>query len=84
MCNVVEIPKPGKLAKALHSPKGWRPITLIATVFKGLKRVAANRLEEAARNAGLLPTQLARPVKGRSATDLLAALLYDVDVNRIA
>ena len=83
-CNVVEIPKPGKPAKALHSPKGWRPIALLATVSKGLERVAAGRLEQAARQAGILPTQLAGPVKGRSATDLLAALLHDVDVARVA
>jgi len=32
----------------------------------------------------VLPAQLAGPVKGRSATDLLAALLHNVDVSRTA
>ena len=80
----MEIPKPGKPAKALHSPKGWRPIALIAVVLKGLERVVASRLEKAARQAGVLPTQLTRPVKGRSATNLLAALLHDINVARVA
>ena len=51
---------------------------------KGLERVVAARLEVAAKQAGVLPAQLARPVKGRSATNLLAALLHDVDVARVA
>jgi len=45
----MEIPKPGKPAKALYSLKGWRPIALLAIVLKGLERVAASRLEKAAR-----------------------------------
>jgi len=53
-------------------------------VLKGLERVVATRLEAAARQAGALPAQAAGPVKGRSATDLLAALFYDVDVARVA
>jgi len=80
----MEIPKLGKPAKALHSPKGWRPIALLATVLKGLERVVAGRLEQAARQAGVLLTQLARPVKGQSATNLLAALLHNVNVARVA
>ena len=53
-------------------------------MLKGLERVVAARLEVAARQAGVLPAQLAGPTKGRSATDLLAALLYDVNVARVA
>jgi hypothetical protein len=36
------------------------------------------------RKNGVFPKQLAGPVKGRSATDLVAALLYDVDIAVVA
>ena len=53
-------------------------------MLKGLERVVASRLEKAARQAGVLLAQLAGPIKGRSTTNLLAALLHNVNVARVA
>jgi hypothetical protein len=80
--EVVEVPKPGK--KKRDTPKAYRPIALVTTVAKGLERVVAARVEEDARKSGVFPRQLAGPVRGRSATDLVAALLHDVDVAVVA
>lgn len=74
--TVVTLSKPGR---DTHTYKGWRPITLLSTIGKGLERLIARRMTSIATAANLLPTDTAGAVPTRSATDLVMALTNDAE-----
>ena len=81
---MVEIPKPGKPARARQCTKGWRPISLISVPAKGLERLVARRLARAADEGGLFGPLQAGAVLRRSAIDLLVALVYTAEADRVS
>ena len=76
--EVVMIPKPGK--RDLTSPRSWRPISLLSCLGKGLERLIARRIAWAAVHYGVLHRQQAGALPKRSATDLVAALVHDIEM----
>ena len=76
--EVVMIAKPGR--RDLSTPRAWRPISLLSCVGKGLERLIARRMSWAAINSGVLHPQQAGALPKRSAVDLVAALVHDIEV----
>lgn len=74
--EVVMIPKPNRDPS---TPKGWRPISLLSCLGKGLERLIARRLAHAAVAEGVLPPQVAGALPKRSAIDIVSALVHDVE-----
>ncbi|CVL08167.1 uncharacterized protein FMAN_14180 [Fusarium mangiferae] len=71
------IAKPGR--RDLTSPRAWRPVSLLSCLSKGLERLIARRLAWTAVHFIILhPQQAAAPPK-RSATDLVTALMHDIE-----
>lgn len=62
--------------------EAFRPISSLSTVGKGLERLAAKTLAYRTLATGLAKGQQAGAVPGRSATDLVAALLQDCEAGR--
>jgi hypothetical protein len=54
--------------------KAWRPISLLATLGKGLESVVAERISHVVETYGLLPTNHFRARKQRSAEQALLLL----------
>ncbi|KJZ68476.1 hypothetical protein HIM_01090 [Hirsutella minnesotensis 3608] len=75
--EVVMIPKPGK--KNLSTPRAWRPISLLSCLGKGLERLIARRLAWASIHYAVLHPQQAGALPKRSAVDLVAALIHDIE-----
>ena len=75
--EVVMIPKPGK--RDLSKPKSWRPISLLSVLGKGLERLIARRISYIAVTQGILHTQQFGALQKRSAVDLVAALIHDLE-----
>lgn len=75
--EVVVLPKPKK--RDLSSPRSWRPITLLPCLGKGLERLIARRVSQAAVKQGVLSTQQFGALPKRSATDLVSCLVHDVE-----
>ncbi|KAM5344599.1 hypothetical protein ACJ41O_013134 [Fusarium nematophilum] len=75
--EVVMIAKPGR--RDLSTPRAWRPISLLSCLGKGLERLVARRLAWAAIHYGVLHPQQAGALPKRSATDLIAALIHDIE-----
>ncbi|GKU10992.1 unnamed protein product [Fusarium langsethiae] len=75
--EVVMIAKPGR--RDLTSPRAWRPISLLSCLGKGLERLIARRLAWAAVHYSILHPQQAGALPKRSATDLVAALIHDIE-----
>jgi len=73
---VCTLSKPGRDP---HTYKGWRPITLLSVLGKGVERLLARRMTAIALAAGLIPLNTAGAVPSRSASDLFAALVYDAE-----
>lgn len=71
------IPKPNR-DPSTH--KGWRPISLLSCLGKGLERLIARRLEHASVVAGVLPRQVARALPKRSAIDIVNTLVHDIEI----
>ncbi|KJZ68753.1 hypothetical protein HIM_11851 [Hirsutella minnesotensis 3608] len=71
------IPKPGK--KNLSTPRAWRPISLLSCLGKGLERLIARRLAWASIHYAVLHPQQAGALPKRSAVDLVAALIHDIE-----
>ncbi|KAI0993699.1 hypothetical protein K3495_g14485 [Podosphaera aphanis] len=69
--------KPNKSDKS--NPRSYRPIALLSVLGKGLERLVARRLSWVALNAKVLASQQFRAVPLRSATDLTACLVHDVE-----
>ncbi|RKK39565.1 hypothetical protein BFJ69_g18522, partial [Fusarium oxysporum] len=75
--EVVMIAKPGR--RDLTNPRAWRPISLLSCLGKGLERLVARRLAWACIHHGVLHPQQAGALPKRSATDLVAALVHDIE-----
>ncbi|KAM4054890.1 endonuclease-reverse transcriptase domain-containing protein [Hirsutella rhossiliensis] len=75
--EVVMITKPGR--RNLSTPRAWRPISLLSCLGKGLERLIARRLAWASVHYGVLHSQQAGALPKRSAVDLVAALLHDIE-----
>ncbi|RKK58754.1 hypothetical protein BFJ69_g17363, partial [Fusarium oxysporum] len=75
--EVVMIAKPGR--RDLTSPRAWRPISLLSCLGKGLERLIARRLVWAAIHYSVLHPQQAGALPKRSATDLVTALIHDIE-----
>jgi ribonuclease HI len=69
-----------KRGKPLDTPAGWRPISLLNTLGKGLERLMSWRLSRSALIAGLLNDQQFGALPGRSATDLVSCLIHDIEI----
>ncbi|OBS20651.1 hypothetical protein FPOA_06995 [Fusarium poae] len=76
--EVVMIAKPGR--RDLTSPRAWRPVSLLSCLGKGLERLIARRLAWAAVHYNVLHSQQAGALPKRSATDLVTALIHDIEV----
>ncbi|PHH84621.1 hypothetical protein CDD83_1649 [Cordyceps sp. RAO-2017] len=77
VAEVVMIPKPGK--RDLSTPRGWRPISLLACLGKGLERLIVRRLAWAAISQIVIHSQHAGALPKRSALDLALALIHDAE-----
>lgn len=75
--EVVMITKPGR--RNLSTARAWRPISLLSCLGKGLERLIARRLAWASIHYGVLHPQQAGALPKRSAVDLVAALLHDIE-----
>ncbi|KAF7532988.1 hypothetical protein G7Z17_g13581 [Cylindrodendrum hubeiense] len=75
--EVIMIPKPGK--RDLSSPRSWRPISLLSCLGKGLERLIARRLAFIAIDRKVLHKNQAGALIKRSAVDLIAALIHDIE-----
>ncbi|ODM23017.1 hypothetical protein SI65_00606 [Aspergillus cristatus] len=74
---LVALPKPGK--KDYSSPRSYRLIALLSTLGKGLERLIARRLAWTAIKHKVLHPQQFGALPCRSATDLAAALVHDIE-----
>ncbi|OAQ63773.1 endonuclease/reverse transcriptase [Purpureocillium lilacinum] len=75
--EVVMIAKPGR--RNLSTARAWRPISLLSCLGKGLERLIARRLAWASIHYGVLHPQQAGALPKRSAVDLVAALVHDIE-----
>ncbi|KID81124.1 Endonuclease/exonuclease/phosphatase [Metarhizium guizhouense ARSEF 977] len=75
--EVVMIAKPGR--RDLTTPRAWRPISLLSCLGKGLERLIARRLSWATIHYGVLHPQQTGALPKRSAVDLVAALIHDIE-----
>ncbi|OAQ74382.1 endonuclease/reverse transcriptase [Purpureocillium lilacinum] len=75
--EVVMIEKPGK--RDLSKTRTWRPISLLSCLGKGLERLIARRLAWASIRYGILHPQQIGALPKRSAVDLVAALVHDIE-----
>ncbi|KAJ0126813.1 hypothetical protein HZ326_30083 [Fusarium oxysporum f. sp. albedinis] len=75
--EVVMIAKPGR--RDLTEPRAWRPISLLSCLGKGLERLIARRLAWAAVHYSVLHPQQTGALPKRSATDLVTALIHDIE-----
>ncbi len=75
--EVVMLAKPGR--RDLSSPRAWRPISLLSCLGKGLERLIARRLAWASVHFGVLHPQQFGVLPKRSAVDLVAALVHDIE-----
>ncbi|KAK5994259.1 putative RNA-directed DNA polymerase from transposon BS-like protein [Cladobotryum mycophilum] len=75
--EVVMIPKPGK--RDLTKPRAWRPISLLSCLSKGLERLIAKRMAWTSVQHEVLDPKQAGALPKRSAVDLAAALIHDID-----
>ena len=75
--EVVMIAKPGR--RDLTTPRAWRPISLLSCLGKGLEQLIARRLAWASIRYGVLHPQQAGALPKRSAVDLVAALVHDIE-----
>ncbi|RKK75288.1 hypothetical protein BFJ68_g18117, partial [Fusarium oxysporum] len=75
--EVVMIAKPGR--RDLTEPRAWRPISLLSCLGKGLERLIARRLAWATVHFSVLHPQQTGALPKRSATDLVTALIHDIE-----
>lgn len=78
--EITIIPKPGKPEKAYTTAKGYRPISLLSCIGKGLERLMARRVSLLALEHKILPEQYFGALPKRSATDLVACVTHDTEV----
>ena len=77
--EVTIIPKPGKPEKAYTTHKGYRPISLLSCIGKGLERLLARRVSLLALEHKRLPEQYFGALPKRAASDLVACLVHDIE-----
>lgn len=75
--EVVMIPKANKDPRTV---KGWRPISLLSCVGKGLERLFGRRLAWLTVENKVLNPQHAGALPKRSAVDIVGCLHHDVEV----
>jgi ribonuclease HI len=75
--EVAMIPKLNK--RDLNDISAWRPISLLSCLSKGLERVIGRRLAYLAIKYKVLHPNQAGALPKRSATDIVTALVYDVE-----
>ncbi|OAQ58954.1 reverse transcriptase [Pochonia chlamydosporia 170] len=75
--EVAMIPKLNK--RDLSDVSAWRPISLLSCLSKGLERVIGRRLAYLAVKYKVLHPNQAGALPKRSATDIVTALIYDVE-----
>lgn len=73
---MVTLFKPGRDPQSF---KGWRPITLLSLVGKGIERLMAGRMAAATLEGGIVPPDTAGADPSRSALDLATALTHDIE-----
>jgi len=76
--EVAIMPKLGK--KDLTSVRSWRPIALLSCLGKGLERLFGRRIAWAALQNGILSPTHGGALPKRSATDLICALMHEIDL----
>ncbi len=76
VAEVILLPKPGR---DLTTAKGWRPISLLSCLGKGLERLVAKRMAWLAIKHQVVPQQLFGALPGRSAVDLVSCVIHDVE-----
>lgn len=76
--EVVMIPKPNK--RNLSDISAWRPISLLSCLGKGLERIIAKRMAYLAIKHKVVHHNQAGALPQRSATDIVAALVHDVEM----
>lgn len=74
------IPKPDK--SNLTDPRSWRPIALLSFLSNGLERLVARRMAYYAITCNIVHQNQAGALPKRSATDLAAALVHNVGLER--
>ncbi|EHK21785.1 uncharacterized protein TRIVIDRAFT_137081, partial [Trichoderma virens Gv29-8] len=78
--EITIIPKPSKPKKTYTTHKGYRPISLLSYIRKGLKRLLAKKVLLLAIEHKILPKQYFGALPKRSAIDLIAYLVYNTEV----
>ena len=76
VAEVVLLPKPGR---DLSTPKGWRPISLLSCLGKGLERIIAKRMAWSVIEHEVVPRQLFGALPGRSAVGLVSCVIHDAE-----
>ncbi|KAI0992584.1 hypothetical protein K3495_g15601, partial [Podosphaera aphanis] len=76
VAEVILLPKPGR---DLTTAKGWRPISLLSCLGKGLERLVAKRMAWLAIKHRVIPQQLFGALPGRSAVDLVSCVVHDAE-----
>ncbi|POS83188.1 hypothetical protein EPUL_004740, partial [Erysiphe pulchra] len=76
LAEVILLPKPGRY---LSEAKGWRPISLLSYLGKGLERLIAKRIAYMALTKQITPYNLFGALLGRSAHDLIACVVHDLE-----
>lgn len=76
VAEVILLPKP---ARDLTTAKGWRPISLLSCLGKGLERLVAKRMAWLAIKHRVVPKQLFGALPGRSAVDLVSCVIHDAE-----
>ncbi|RXG41045.1 hypothetical protein VDGE_20064 [Verticillium dahliae] len=74
--DTVMIPKPNRDAS---SHKGWRPISLLLTIGKGIERLIARRMAWLCISEQVLNPQVAGALPKRSSNDIVGCLTHDVE-----
>ena len=77
--RVAEVILLPKLARDLSTAKGWRPISLLSCLGKGLERLVAKRMAWLAIKHRVVPQQLFGALPGRSAVDLVSCVIHDAE-----
>ena len=76
LVEVVFLPKSGRDPSSV---KGWRPISLLSCLGKGLERLNAERISQLAIVWDIVGQQQFGALPKRSATDLVSCVLHDVE-----
>ena len=79
LAEVVFLPKPGRDPTLI---KGWRPISLLSCLGKGLERLMAKRMSHLAIVSDIVGKQQFGALPKRSATDLVSCVVHDIEEAR--